>query len=256
MPKRLILAYHSVDDQRARTSVSPRRFVRQMCLLRARSVRCLTVSQLLADNDPTPAVALTFDDGFRSVHEVVLPVLNDLGYVATAFPIVAGLGKRTAWRMDGDELPTYDLMTASQVTELATAGWEIGSHTLNHQCCVQRDADDLGRDLTESRARLQDLLAVPITGLAYPQGCHDVDACRAAADSGYAWACTTAPGALSATAGRYDLGRVTVGYNTSMVRFVAAFIEPVQAARRFYYSRQQVHYPHVHGPDIETTAFV
>jgi peptidoglycan/xylan/chitin deacetylase (PgdA/CDA1 family) len=72
------------------------------------------VSQLLADDDPAPAVALTFDDGFRSVHDVVLPVLNDLGYVATAFSIVAGLGKRTVWRTEEGELPAYDLMTVAE----------------------------------------------------------------------------------------------------------------------------------------------
>lgn len=255
MAKRLILAYHSVDDQRARVSVPPKRFVRQMRLLRTLGVRCLTMSQLLADNDPSPAVALTFDDGFRSVHEVVLPVLNDLGYVATAFPIVTGLGRHTAWRDEDGELPEYDLMTAKQLAELVAAGWEIGSHTMNHRCCVLRDAADLGRDLTESRDRLQDLLAVTIAGLAYPQGCHDDEVHRAAADNGYAWACTTAPGALSGTAGCYDLQRVTVGHNTSMARFVAAFIEPIQAARRLYYGRQQSYYPHVHGPDVETTTF-
>jgi peptidoglycan/xylan/chitin deacetylase (PgdA/CDA1 family) len=256
MAKRIILAYHSVDDQRARVSVPLKRFVRQMHLLRTGGVRCLTVSQLLADNGPSPAVALTFDDGFRSVHEIVLPFLNDLGYVATAFPIVAGLGKRTAWRNDEGELPTYDLMTANQLAELVTAGWEIGSHTMNHRCCVQRDAADLGRDLAESRDRLQDLLAVSVAGLAYPQGCHDDGAHRAAAENGYAWACTTVPGALSGTAGRYDLHRVTVGHSTFMARFVAAFIEPMQAVRRFYYSRQQGQYPHVHGIDVDTTAFI
>lgn len=66
-------------------------------------------------------VSFTFDDGLSSVYYKALPILKAHGQVAT-------LGIITAKLKSSDE----DFMTADQVKELQTAGWEIASHSLTN----------------------------------------------------------------------------------------------------------------------------
>jgi peptidoglycan/xylan/chitin deacetylase (PgdA/CDA1 family) len=255
MRKHIILTYHAISDESTRIAVPATRLRRQLSWLREHGFRCVTVSELLQDSSPGSAVALTFDDGFRSTYDIALPLLAEFGFRATAFPIVAGLGSRIAWRTDEGPLPKYQMMTMGQVARLAAHGWEVGSHTLHHQCCVERELPGLIQDLSESRSRIEDALGALVTGFAYPQGCHNADALCAAEEAGYSWACTTIPGMVGSSAGRYALCRVNIGNSTSMARFRAAFSGSVQSARRAVQSLRQPHYPHVHGPEVETTVF-
>src|SRR6266568_19697 len=100
MPKRLILTYHAIGQERTRIAVPVERFKRQMSWLRDHGCRSLTVSGLLRDTGLGSAVAITFDDGFASTHDIAFPLLSGFGFTGTTFPIVAGLGRRIAWKAD------------------------------------------------------------------------------------------------------------------------------------------------------------
>jgi peptidoglycan/xylan/chitin deacetylase (PgdA/CDA1 family) len=257
MASPVILAYHAIDDGQANTSVSPAAFRRQMRWLGDRGYECLTVSDLLARAPRQKSVALTFDDGFRSVYRTALPVLRELGFVATCFPIEEGIGKRTAWRTGPARFMSYELMSETELSELAAEGWEIGSHTSRHECCVSRTAADLHTDVWRARSRLQDRFGVPVPGFAYPQGCHDAGAEDIVAEAGHTWAVATSPGTLRRSFEPYALRRVTVGHSTTFDRFLTATVEPIQAGRRAYYAiSQRLYRPHVHPGGILTTEFI
>lgn len=72
----------------------------QMRLL-ARCFNVLPLHAALAALDagtlPPRAVAITFDDGYRSVHDLALPVLQELGLPATVFVTSGYIGKGNMW---------------------------------------------------------------------------------------------------------------------------------------------------------------
>ncbi|MGH9190241.1 MAG: polysaccharide deacetylase family protein, partial [Acidimicrobiales bacterium] len=130
-----ILAFHAVEDGPAPLSIPPAAFERQVGALADMGAVVLTAGELvealrtgadLAD----PAVAFTFDDGYESVHRVALPVLAAHGYRATVLPVTGRLGATSDWSADGGSLR---LLSATQLAELAAAGWEVGGHTHTHR---------------------------------------------------------------------------------------------------------------------------
>jgi peptidoglycan/xylan/chitin deacetylase (PgdA/CDA1 family) len=94
--------------------------------------------------NPAPAalVSFTFDDGNQSAYTQAAPTLQKHGLTGTSYVITNCVGMTTApntCRANTD-LP---YMTWDQVTALhSTYGWEIGSHTVDHQCLASNSAAD------------------------------------------------------------------------------------------------------------------
>jgi peptidoglycan/xylan/chitin deacetylase (PgdA/CDA1 family) len=55
------------------------------------------VARLAAGHLPARAVCITFDDGYRSIHDLAMPVLNEFGLPATVFVSTAYLNSGTMW---------------------------------------------------------------------------------------------------------------------------------------------------------------
>lgn len=72
----------------------------QMALL-ARCFNVLPLSKALAALDagklPPRAICITFDDGYRSVHDLALPVLREFGLPATVFVTSGFIGEGNMW---------------------------------------------------------------------------------------------------------------------------------------------------------------
>jgi peptidoglycan/xylan/chitin deacetylase (PgdA/CDA1 family) len=90
-----ILTYHHVADEDPTygfdpgvADASPAQFKRQLELV-ARFGTPITIAQLVRalDGEPLPknAVMITFDDGYRSCHDVALPLLREVGLPAVFF---------------------------------------------------------------------------------------------------------------------------------------------------------------------------
>ena len=189
-----ILMYHQIGDFRGVSAhravyCQRRRFAAQMALLKALRCPVLGMDEVfacLSGDRPIPprAVALTFDDGYRNFYEEALPVLQRHGFPATVYAIAGAVGE-TDW-LPGDGLPVAPLMDAGQLRACRRAGITVGSHALSHVPLAGLPAAALGRELTESRARLEDLLGEPVRHLCYPFGSHDLAAVETAATAGYA----------------------------------------------------------------------
>jgi peptidoglycan/xylan/chitin deacetylase (PgdA/CDA1 family) len=94
-----VLTYHHIlrDEENTRfrhtsTTTSVRAFNNQMTWLRDQGYTTLTLYQLEGYvrnkiNLPARAVAITFDDGLKSVNRYAYPVLKQYGFHATAFII-------------------------------------------------------------------------------------------------------------------------------------------------------------------------
>ena len=99
-----ILTYHSIDDSGSLISVSPAAFGAQMEYLHSNGFRALSlrdyVTRLPLGRLPARgAFVITFDDGFRNVHEIALPILRRLGFAATVFVPTDHVGGSATWTM-------------------------------------------------------------------------------------------------------------------------------------------------------------
>jgi peptidoglycan/xylan/chitin deacetylase (PgdA/CDA1 family) len=187
-----ILCYHAIDPSwTSALSVHPARFAQQCDWLAThREVLPLNVAVTRLDRSwrlPRGLAALTFDDGFRSLHEHAMPAIKRHQLPATVFLVaqtLVGQGRAVDWVDDPPEQALTTLNT-DQVIEMQDAGVDFQSHSLVHADLTQMTFDECVRDLTDSRVTLEDLLHRPVTMLAYPRGRHN-DVVRAAAErAGY-----------------------------------------------------------------------
>ena len=137
-------------------------------------------------------VALTFDDGFDSVHRYATPVLAANRFPSTVFVVAKTLspgGFLVDW-VDNPPSEPLRTLTLDQVLEMREAGVEVGSHSSVHHDLTTLSEAECERDLRESRELLEDLLHGPVRHLAYPRGRSDERVRRAAGRAGFANAFT------------------------------------------------------------------
>jgi peptidoglycan/xylan/chitin deacetylase (PgdA/CDA1 family) len=145
----VVLYYHAIKPyQRAR-------FARQMDELskRAHVFPAGSPEVMLRDRQN---VAVTFDDGFRSVIENAVPELLKRSIPFTVFVPSGCLGARPAW-VRNPQHPSFgeQVLTASELRELARAPLvTLGSHSITHRNLVGLDAPSATHELERSKAEL------------------------------------------------------------------------------------------------------
>jgi peptidoglycan/xylan/chitin deacetylase (PgdA/CDA1 family) len=194
----LVLAYHAVSERwPAALSVTPEALAAQLELVTARGYRGATLGQAVADPPADKTVVVTFDDGYRSVATLALPILRRYGLPATVFVPTdhVGTGEPMRWagidqwlgtEHEAELLP----MGWSELAMLVEAGWEVGSHTRSHPRLTEIDDARLADELRGSRETCERELSLPCRTLAYPYGDHDRRVVAAARAAGYEAACT------------------------------------------------------------------
>jgi peptidoglycan/xylan/chitin deacetylase (PgdA/CDA1 family) len=217
----MIFMYHGVAEVAEDPNylcVTPARFAEQMSWLDGHGLRGVSITTLveaMRAGRPRGLVGLTFDDGYVSVLESAVPVLQRHGFGATAYIISDRLGGTNEW----DEGPSWPLLPASGVRELAAAGVEIGSHAATHRRLAGASPEQLTAEVGGSRSSLAALLGTEIPGFAYPYGSMDAAARRAVRDAGYQHACAVE--ASTAEIGLMALPRMYIGQQDDAARMAA-----------------------------------
>jgi len=183
-----VLAYHLVD-RRLDAGIAwttPARFEKQIAWLADAGYRSLSLPDYLqhppAANEKR--VVITFDDGYRSLLQYALPILTQYHFSATVFVIAGYVGRANAWDVKFF-LPRFLHLDWGELRELRAAGWEIGSHSLNHDYLPAFADADLRHDLNDSRKILEEHLQTPIRHLSLPFGRGSERVYQTARDAGY-----------------------------------------------------------------------
>lgn len=226
-----VLMYHSVGpgvsvvDDPYLLTVTAARLDAQLRALRRQGLRGMSMRDLLASGGR--GVGLTFDDGYVDFLDEAVPVLRRHGATATVYALAGRLGGENAW---DDEGPRKSLMTADQLRAVAAAGMEVGSHGLMHRHLPDLTDEELGQELSDSRARLTEVIDTPVDGLAYPYGDLGVREVEAARAAGYDNAVAVAvPDGVPAS--RHALPRAYAGQGDGALRLLA------KRARQWWRSR-------------------
>lgn len=189
----VVLCYHSVsDDWPSPLAVPPRRLAEQVGWFLRRGYRPVTFTEAAGGAIPEKVVAVTFDDAYRSIYRLALPVLARLGVPATVFVPTAFPDRPEPMSWPGiDEWAggpwERELTCASwdELRELRAVGWEVGSHTRTHPHLTELEPDTLADELARSRQDCERALGAPCTSLAYPYGDLDDRVAAATEAAGY-----------------------------------------------------------------------
>lgn len=239
MPDSIVLCYHALSEQwPAALSTTPARFERQLRILLKRGYRPATLTDAVASPPGERVLAVTFDDAYRSVRELALPILQRLGMPATVFAPTGFIGTEAPMAWEGIDRwlggpHEHELLPMSweELELLRRGGWEVGSHTVSHPRLTTLDDDALAEELSRSKASCEERLgAGACTTLAYPYGDEDRRVVEAARLAGYASAVTLPKRLHEPSPLRWP--RVGVYHVDDELRFRLKVSERVAALRR------------------------
>ncbi len=209
----VVMYYHSI----AADEVD--QFARQMdeLLRHARPVSCDATQQL----EPGALhVAITFDDGFRSVAAHALPVLQERHIPVTIFVPSAQLGRRPEWEMESDCTDGSEcVMELAELRALPRDWVTIGSHTRTHAHLAELAEDEIRAELAGSRRELETQLGRRVDLLAFPYGNYDQRVLAVARSEGYQRCFAVSPGVSRFAATEFVIPRVAVSPQDSLFEF-------------------------------------
>ena len=174
-----VLLYHHIGFSLQSDNiyyVAPDTFDRQMNVLYQWGYRTISVELLVralkvgAELPPKPII-LTFDDGSETIYENALPIMQRYNFTGVSYIVYNYVGTR-------------NYMGTDEIRALYTAGWEVGSHGLNHTDLTAHPNRQMD-EIVESRRRLESLLGIPILSFAYPFGAYDSDSLHYVHQAGY-----------------------------------------------------------------------
>jgi peptidoglycan/xylan/chitin deacetylase (PgdA/CDA1 family) len=218
----LVLCYHAVsDDWPATLAVTTERLEQQLALLARRGYRGMTFTDAVTRPAPGKVLAVTFDDGYRSVFERAFPVLERLGLPGTVFVPTGLIGAEgpMAWPgidhwLDSAYEDELTPMSWDELGQLADVGWEVGSHTCTHRRLTSLDQPALESELRDSRRECEKRMGSRCRSLSYPYGIVDPRVAEETRKAGYEAAATLPHGGFDRPRplcwpriGVYDLDR-------------------------------------------------
>jgi len=158
---------HGVDASGSVLSVHPEQLRSLVRGIRAAQHEIVPLSQLLVEDAPK-RVALSFDDGFRSVYEAALPVLREEGVPATLFLTTGFVGRDNGWPGQPVRAPRQPMLDWSQVEALQRAGWAVQAHTRTHpdlrelpEAAILEEMEGANRAIEQHLGRRPELFAPP-----------------------------------------------------------------------------------------------
>jgi len=219
----VMLMYHAVTPGKIRPgwpwAVSMQQFRDQLDFLAAEGYATPTMGELVAEPKKWTGrtAVITFDDGYAD-NLAACDELKKRGMRASWFIVTSSIGQPPKWPADGR--PAGRLLNAAELREMQENGMEIGSHTVNHVRLTEADDVRLMRELTDSKATLEDLLGSAVNSFAYPYGAWNAHCAEAVKLAGYSAACTTRTGWAVRDNNPFLLRRLTV-FNSDTVNTLA-----------------------------------
>ena len=197
----LVLCYHGISDTWPdEVAVGAERMRDQVQRLLRRGWRPATFTDAVLTRPAQRTLAVTFDDALRSVYRIALPVLQELGVVATVFAPSALVGRGTPFAWPGTEhwIGTehereLEVMSWVELADLQANGWEVGSHCATHPRLTQLDGERLATELHGSKVEIEHRLEVPCRSVSYPYSDVDDRVAAAARAAGYQAGATVLP---------------------------------------------------------------
>lgn len=127
-------------------------------------IRALT----LPDELPERSVLITFDDGYRSMREIVLPLLLRFEYPGVLFIPTKFIGGNNDFDIGVE--PKEPICSWDDLAELERNGISVQSHGVSHRQFSELDLPQREEELYRSKVILEEKLGRAVEIFAYPYG--------------------------------------------------------------------------------------
>lgn len=163
-PRSRILCYHSVGTPAwGVNDVSPARFRLHLETALKAGYRFVPADLIAAEAGDEPRLAITFDDGLRSVAVNAAPILKELGIPWSLFVV-------TDWADGNHPFEPEAMLGWDEIEALAAAGVTIGSHSVTHPNFARLDEARVEQELYESRLTMASRIGITPAAFAIPLG--------------------------------------------------------------------------------------
>jgi peptidoglycan/xylan/chitin deacetylase (PgdA/CDA1 family) len=173
-----ILGFHKIGEPPAGYSRTPwyipeSEFVEHLRFLRSNQWHVLTLNECLSALSnwqllPERSALLTFDDGYRSMIDIVLPWLRQFGFPSVVFVPTQFIGGTNDF--DSGHQPTEAICGWDHLQQLNRYGCSAQSHGVSHRSFSWIDSAEKEQELLQSKAVLEANLGNPVEMFAYPYG--------------------------------------------------------------------------------------
>lgn len=120
-------------------------------------------------------VSINFDDGWRSMYDTALPILDEAGFKSTQFIVTGRMKEGFA-----------SFVKVNEILDMQRRGHEIGAHTRNHVDLTTLSSTEAWNEINGSRQDLFDIGASPVNFFAYPFGAYNSQVIELVKNAGFA----------------------------------------------------------------------
>ncbi|MEQ1885800.1 MAG: polysaccharide deacetylase family protein [Bryobacteraceae bacterium] len=233
LPRRqfTIFNLHGINGAISDMTVSPAQFRAQLSALLAQGYKCINLDrarkaaagqEALTD----PSFVLTFDDGYESVYQEALPILEELDLTATVFVTVNFLNKKVAppWRSKepallreySSQADLFRPLTWPQLDTLVRSRrFTVGSHTMNHELLALISRADSRREIQDAKRELEDRVGREVAHFSYPfgvaaYGAYSQETDALVREAGYDCSVTAEIGSVRCGSGPFLMPRISL----------------------------------------------
>jgi peptidoglycan/xylan/chitin deacetylase (PgdA/CDA1 family) len=164
---RAVLTFHGIDRQDGPLSCAPRDFDAMLAAFARTGIPVLDLDRLLGP-DVRHGVALTFDDGLRSLFTDALPILREHHAPAHLFLCTDALQRGAAAPGSDRDMLTWDMLG-----KLHDSGLAIEAHTHRHLDLRQLSDEEIVAECATADALIERRTGRRPRYFAYPFGRHD-----------------------------------------------------------------------------------
>jgi peptidoglycan/xylan/chitin deacetylase (PgdA/CDA1 family) len=169
---RAILTFHSVDESGSVLSYPPKTFNKLLDALERRGIPILGLDSLLRP-ETSCGVALTFDDGLRTVFTEALPILRSHSAPAHLFLTTGVVGLTNRWPSQPRSIPVFEMLRWSEIEVLQEMGMRIEAHTASHPDFCRLSDAAIRAECESADETIASRLGVGPRYFAYPYGRSD-----------------------------------------------------------------------------------
>ena len=169
---RAILTFHSIDVFGSVLSFDEQLFDALLASLRKKEIPVCDLDSLLSGNEKA-GVAITFDDGMKSVYQTALPILQKHEAPAHVFLPTGVIDGDHLIAQDSTSVLPFEMLDWKEVEALHAAGIRIECHTHSHPDVRSLTVDQLAEECGKADELIHSRLGRKPEYFAYPFGYHN-----------------------------------------------------------------------------------
>jgi peptidoglycan/xylan/chitin deacetylase (PgdA/CDA1 family) len=207
-----VIMYHNLAMSDSEEGIHLNEFEKQIKFINKLGFKSVNLNEL--DKLESKNIIITFDDGYENVHKFALPILNKYKFKATSFIITNKIDHYNDW--DNSKLKHSKTKHANkeQIAEWISNGFEIGSHTTEHQNLTMLDKENKKKAINDPIIFFKEEFNYDIKSFCYPYGAYDYD-CLDIVKENYKYAVTTKRGRYNPKINNFQIPRVPINKNES-----------------------------------------